>query len=272
MHNINIPETQEIVKQMFIDGSSVLQIMRALNLKYDQSLYNLLKREGLYVKRPISDSFRKYPIDQEYFFNIDTEHKAYILGFIVADGSVDFKNKRVKIQLNRQDRDVLEKICVTFNNNIKVTDIMHHGHPHCKVSLNSAVMVNDLMNKGVHPAKSLTMTDEVYKHIPLNLQRHFLRGYFDGDGCLTLGSVYSSGTKYGIDVIGTKDFLEGTFGTYFQTNCKLQKHKSCEMYSWKTSSKQGVIDFLHSIYGDSNIYLDRKYNKFQEYSRTNAPI
>ncbi len=255
---------QEQVVNLYLSGKMPLEIQRELNFKNFQPIFNLLKKKGLYERRE-TRYHRKFEINQEFFKVIDTEEKAYILGFIVADGNVSDVNHRCTIQIHRQDRDVLEKIAEAFDNKIEVKDITHGGFPHCKLSLNSKSMMQDLYNKGLLPRKSKTMTGEIYTYIPDNLKKHFLRGYFEGDGHVTLGAKYSSGTKYVIDIIGTKEFLEATFGTYFKTNCKLNAYKSCDMFSWKTASKKGVLDFLHEIYDGSTIYMNRKFNKFKEF-------
>ena len=107
--------------------------------------------------------------------------------------------------------------------------------------------------------KSMTMNSNVIKNIPEKYIYHFLRGYFDGDGNITYGVKYSSGTKYLVQIIGTQDFLENTFDKYFETNCSLYKYKTCNMFCWKISKKSQVDNFINLLYRDSNIYLKRKY-------------
>ena len=233
------------------------------SMKNFQPIYALLKKEGVFVyKRNVEKSIRRYSLDERFFEVIDTEDKAYSLGFIVADGSVDDKCGRVKISLHEKDVDVLEKISIAMGSESPISFIPKKNQR--AVCFNSRIMVNDLARIGVLPRKSLTMDASVWDHVPVELQRHFLRGYLDGDGCIFLNKKYSSGTKYLVQVIGTEDFLRGTFDEYYPTTCKLYKYKTCEMHCWKLSSKAGCMEFLSKIYDNSTIYLERKFQKYSE--------
>jgi hypothetical protein len=93
------------------------------------------------------------------------------------------------------------------------------------------------------------------------LIRHFIRGYFDGDGCIT-HHTYSKCVSPAISVLGTKVFLQNIL-----ENCKLSanfRHDS--RHSENTFSlefnKINGIAFINYLYSNTNIYLDRKYNKY----------
>lgn len=56
------------------------------------------------------EKLRKYEIDENYFDIIDSEHKAYTLGFLYADGYNNEKKNIVKISLMEDDIDILKQI------------------------------------------------------------------------------------------------------------------------------------------------------------------
>lgn len=244
-------------------GKTPVQIQADLGLKYFQPIYTLLQKEGVFISRKnVEKTVRKYSLEERFFQTIDTEEKAYSLGFIVADGSVDDACGRVKIALHMKDVDILEKISKAMGSSSPISEIASKNQR--VVSFNSAQMVRDLHALGVYPRKSLTMSDEVWGHVPEELQRHFLRGYLDGDGCIFLNKKYSSGVKYLVQVIGTEEFLRGTFDKFYPTTCKLYKYTTCEMHCWKLSSKASCLEFLTILYDNSKIYLDRKFKQVSE--------
>lgn len=75
--------------------------------------YNLLKT---------SRTCNRYSVNQEFFKDIDTEEKAYWLGFLYADGCIykgASKNSyRMQINIQASDSDVLEK----FKNSIQANN------------------------------------------------------------------------------------------------------------------------------------------------------
>ena len=64
----------------------------------------------------------------------------------------------------------------------------------CEVSLSGKKIVKDLEEKGLHPNKTFTIK---YPEISEELERHFLRGYFDGDGCIRISTDKRDGSKRG---------------------------------------------------------------------------
>lgn len=254
-------ESESIVN-MYVEGKSVLQICAHLygNPRCGLTkVYAAIKKAGVYQVRGNASYSRKYLVNEGYFAEIDDQYKAYIIGFIAADGYIDEVRGRVIISLHRKDRDILEKIRACLSSTSPIKDHCRDGYLKSTLSICSRRVTTDLVKAGLRQGKSLTMTRDVYINIPEHLKSHFLRGYFDGDGCMTLGIRYSSGTKYLIQIIGTEDFLLGSFNSYIPTTCKLYKYKTCNMFCYKISSKAQVLKFLEIIYKDSDIHLNRKF-------------
>ena len=265
-------EKQEIFN-LYKSGLTGKEIQQKLNLKYFQPIYRVLKKHPDYI--PYSNGrnqIRKYTLNEDYFSEINTEEKAYIIGFIAADGHVDETAKRLKITLATKDKDILEKIriCLGSNTNIKDFEKKSHfsyGKPifyHSTVEFCSKKLVEDLVKLSLINNKTYSLNQELIKFIPEHLVRHFLRGYFDGDGHVSYGNKYSSGVKYNIEVVGNIEFLESTFYKYFPTtNKKFHYPKSKQAWAYKISSKKRVDEFLTYIYKDSVIYLNRKYEVYK---------
>lgn len=129
----------------------------------------------------------RYTLNEKYFTNIDCQEKAYLLGFIYADGFVGDKNHN-NIVISINDRDLLEEISklLEFTGTIRRTSKGGFENSKEGVSLNfsSTIMAKRLRQIGLYPNKSLTLTK--FPKIDKSLERHFIRGYFDGDGSIYL--------------------------------------------------------------------------------------
>ena len=120
---------------------------------------------------------------------------------------------------------------------------------------------NTLNNLGCTPQKSLTLKFPTYEKVPKELIRHFIRGYFDGDGSLCVTEKTRS-----IDVLGTYDFLyQLCLESGIDTNkIYVSKSKSNKVFRIVLGSKSDLYNFSKYMYDDCNIYLDRKYEKFKK--------
>lgn len=252
---------EDRILELYNSGMQPVQISKELGLKHHQPIYNFLKKTGNFIKHKNGNgTLRKYSLNETFFDIIDSEAKAYSLGFIAADGFVDELNHRIKISLNVQDIDVLEKIRDSIgSDNPIVHFVKDKKYNHCSICFNSKILVERLVELGLCMGKSLTMTSRIYNHIPDTLKIHFLRGYFDGDGHVTYGTKYSSGTKYNITIVGTLDFLQNTYQPRFPSKNQIFKYKTCNMYGWRLSSQKNVDNFLHIIYDNASIFLNRKH-------------
>lgn len=213
-----------------------------------------------------------YTCDYHYFENIDTEEKAYWLGFLTADGWISKNQEKnsgiTGIELQYSDINHLKKFNKSISGNYKITDrwrecnLRQNGKKHrsCVIKIYSLIMYEDLVNLGFTNQKSY---DCKIPKIDKELIRHFMRGYFDGDGrfaltnksfcvgLLTASSDLSDDLKEVLKSINIH-FCEGSYVSEFNT----------KMYTIDINRKMDKIKFLDYIYKDCNIYLDRKYKKY----------
>ena len=132
----------------------------------------------------------------------------------------------------------------------------------CSTVITNRHLWNALNEKGCVPNKSLILTfpnESIFKD--KSLIRHFIRGYFDGDG--TLGkyqhSKSNSTREASLMFVGTESFLidlQKYIGKGYlmqKTNCGPLTYR----LSYSTSKAEKVAEYM---YKDSSIYLERKYN------------
>lgn len=168
----------ESIFARYYAGESPTNLCKELSIT-TTTFYNHLKKRGL----PNRNGRRKLSNDS-FFKRIDTEEKAYWLGFIVADGCVQSKrfgssNNCVSISLAKKDEAHLTKFLTSICSNTPITQTVENSHNIVKVGIYSLEMVEDLIALGVTVRKSATAT---VPDIPPELLPHFYRGLFDGDG------------------------------------------------------------------------------------------
>lgn len=112
---------------------------------------------------------------------------AYVLGYIYADGSLDDSPymRGKYIQIASIDEDSVQRIKNWLSSEHKITKKKSHftGSKFCfMLRIGSHKIYNDLFKFGLYPNKSLTIN---FPKIPQKYLGHFIRGYFDGDGCIS---------------------------------------------------------------------------------------
>ena len=223
-------------------------------------------------------------IRHDFFKNISTELQAYLLGFFASDGSIDEKRKTMRIHLSKKDDELVYLFKDSISPDARIFTIQPHdgiGRSGKKihagesfgVDITSAILTKDLVLLGFGYRKSYS--DLSMNNISDNLKPHFIRGYFDGDGCITGWKNVEANKKdrirYSFDICGKKSKLLNEFKLWFTNNninLNLNYLKRDDMYRIKTSSKIEISKIFNLLYNNSNFYLTRKFDKFNYYVNT----
>lgn len=242
----------------------------------NQSLTKYLKDLNLYDES--RKRINKKAYNEHFFDSIDTEEKAYWLGFIFADGYIyssplDASKKRIdwnfELCVKGDDKEHMEKFAkaIEYNKELHVTKAGNHRHTRCRVCLSSEILWKQLNSLGCVPRKSLTLKfpdESIFKS--KDLIRHFIRGYFDGDGCISYGNKEHTIPTY--QILGTKEFLEDVMKhlnikeTLFHNH-----HDKDNLTMYIHSSNKKAMQLFHKLYDNCSIYLNRKYERFIYFCR-----
>lgn len=225
------------------------------NLRYQ------IKKQGLSARNH-SEAARQYRLNENYFSEIDSRDKAYILGLIYADGcntrhSIVITLHKNDIKLLEQIRDLvfLDPIPIKVKKDNCATLYIHNKQ-----------IKEDLEYKwGVIPNKSLQTV------FPNNLNSKyyadFIRGYFDGDGSITTWVNAKNYFLCNFEVLGTLEFLEKIQEILIE-NLNLSKTKIYNTASKVKVLKYGgrinvtkIRDFLYCNLDKNSLFLDRKHAK-----------
>ena len=200
------------------------------------------------------------------FEKIDTEEKAYWLGFLYADGSVGSKEDKIELGLAEKDLKHIEKFKTFMNINNKIS--YREKTKSYRMSFRSAQCKQDLINKGCVPKKSLILNFPNENQVPKYLIRHFIRGYFDGAGWFT-----NTEKCFQVGIIGTENFINGFLDSIENIDKKnkiFDVHREDGAKRYVFGAYNDVLNFLNWIYKDSNIYLDRKYASYLDFIKNGS--
>lgn len=223
---------------------------------------------NLETRRKLSLAHRKYNLDETFFGKIDTEEKAYWLGFFAGDGTITDRN-RLKLRLAFKDGEHLKK----FKNAVKWTgkDYYHKHTNALEVSFRSLKMTQDLACYFVTSRKTYTVK---FPDVPKLLEKHFIRGVFDADGCINKAMRMTRGKSgqiyicYGgeFNIESNKEFASAIQGRLVKLGLPLNSLN----YPGKRINRvrYGGINQLRKIYNylyeGATIFLERKKKLFEE--------
>lgn len=134
------------------------------------------------------------------------------------------------------------------------------------LKVNSTEMCEDLMRHGVIPRKSLTCT---FPDLKKDLIRHFVRGYFDGDGCITKEKVND---RWNINITGNESFLLSLHSILKENEIQtgVYKIKRSKAKALEAGSLKALTNLYEYLYKDATVYLERKFQKYNEYMKEKA--
>lgn len=219
------------------------------------------------IKKIKGNHYRKYFHDFDFFENIDTEEKAYWLGFMFADGYiVNHENRYGEdsfgLTLAEDSLDSIEKFKKSLHatNPILYDNSKSIGQSLAKIVLTSQKTVNDLIDKGCVKQKSLVLQPP--KKVPEKLLSHFIRGFFDGDGSLTKYN-YNNYPSYNIEFTTTYEMAIWLRDIFGKGDVRKEKRRDFTWY-YSIGGNRQVLDICHYMYDEATIWMDRKYARYQE--------
>ena len=246
---------EKLIIENYNKGMSAGEILKLTNYKSQTSIFNILKKHGIKrrTKAGVGDEF----LNHDFFEKIDSEVKAYLLGYFYADGNV-FPRKNaqtnIRIELNKKDIKILE----LFKHNWNTKNAINKTRKECyKISIHSNKMQKDLEKWNIIPNKSYSKNGLI---IPKGFENHFLRGVMDGDGW-----VYLRNKRPTIGFCGTKESMT-IINDFLKEKLKIEAGK---VYCYENkvpfilfTSKEDVKKVKEFLYKDATYFLERKKKVF----------
>lgn len=247
----------EQVLELFRQGMPLVQISEKFGCTRS-NIGHILRRRGITYHRDYSTTRYsrngRYKINGDFFETIDTEAKAYFLGVMYSDGSVSTH----QFYLKMKDEDVIQQFKQVLQAETPIRRIENPFSAYI-FEVSCKKLCNDLAMQGCVPNKTRVIQMPKLRD---DLYRHFIRGFFDGDGCVHLDDkIYHC--QFDITCASLKflEELRPIITANAITNGGINKEKNYDVWHLRYSGHQ-VIKILDWLYEDSNFYLKRKHDKY----------
>ena len=199
--------------------------------------------------------------------------KAYFLGLMFSDGNLYITKKNnyaISLCLQEKDKAIIE----TFRDYIAPEHKIYfvnkqnskwHRQNQYKLLFYNAIIGKQLIKLGCIPAKSLKLEFPILEK---HLIRHFIRGYFDGDGCISSYKRKNGYNSFSISLTSTQNFCIAT-KQILQTELNIAPTLYMRFANGITAElsfggNQQIYKFMNWLYDDATVCLQRKHEKFLE--------
>lgn len=277
--------SDEQIKQMYLSGNSLNDIAKvAQDTKSLMALRNRLHELGVNTnvsqkkyRYKLSKTHKKYKLNEHIFDVIDNEEKAYWLGFLMADGYNHESKNCVALRLQVEDKEILEKYRKFLETDVpiysftRLTRINKLKKEYCEVNICSVYFSTQLAKLGCIQGKTYTLE---FPNIKESLYNHFIRGFFDGDGCLSIKDrkdrrIKGACMNYTFNISGKESVLLKIQDILVnllhitKTPLKIQKNNFAKILQY--GGRKVVTKIMNYLYDNATIYLKRKHDLYLKY-------
>jgi transposase len=247
---------EDRIIELYSENKSYSQIAKILNTNHCLVSRIIRKNNFIYKSR----GNRRYALDENYFDQIDSPDKAFILGTILTDGcnSINCGRRVICIELKSDDKPLLEYINTCFGSNRPL--YYRKSKDTFRLNINSRIISDDLLKFGCTCPKSLTL--EYPYLLDDKYFEYFLSGCIFGDGW-----VYNE-NNFSVGLSGTKDLLEKIMNKItMKTGLKnsITPESNCKTLFRITFGGDSAVKICNFIFKNAPFIMKRKYLPFKEY-------
>ena len=264
--------TQEIKEEIIYRYSQEYDSLAELSRNYSittAAIKKLLLENNIHIRdrreqTHFTNMKRAKSCNDNYFSEINTYNKAWLIGFLASDGTIRKERNSIKIGLSARDREILEKIKQEVSIDRDILEYTSsNGFDIVQLEWTSMQQKQDLAKYGVVPNKT-------YNNLSLpcfeddNYTLAYILGYFDGDGSISLSPqgylrfrlcCYTESLLKDIAI-----FFQNKYGATYS----LSKDPNRQMYELSISTLYAK-DIFNDMYNLNTLHLNRKYQKYLEY-------
>jgi intein-encoded DNA endonuclease-like protein len=204
--------------------------------------------------------------NMSYYYNLNffdkiNEESSYFIGLLFADGSINNKG-RVTLNLSEKDVELIQIFKKKLKTNKPIFSVKKTNSS--SFSFQNKIISEQLNNFGLIPNKSLIL--KFSEKIPNEFLKDYIRGYFDGDGCVSIKKGKNT-SSLRVHFVGTYEMLHGIQNVLINelniTKTKInQLTKDKNTFQFEIRRKNDIQLFKDFIYYDNCICLSRKKEKF----------
>lgn len=254
-----IPEEEVITR--YKNGESCQTIADFFHVTF-HTISDILEKNN--ISR--NNKYKNLKLNENYFENIDTNDKAYFLGFMLTDGNISLKENIIRLSLSSKDEEILTVFKEKTGNENKICVREDEKHSERTFQLRSKKWKDDLAKYGVIPQKTFSCEIPVLSE---NMMPHLIRGMIDGDGWISEKShqIGFCGNEKTVNQL--KAYLVKTLNIY---DVKVI-HTETNLWQVTWASQKDILKIGNYIYQNKdNCYLTRKYNNFLQIIQDNTEV
>jgi hypothetical protein len=273
MYKRKLKHDYDAIYQRHLAGETILNISKDTGI-HISSIYTHFQKNKWTYNKNIQIRQAGYFVNDNYLDNIDNEDKAYFLGWLLSDGCI--KNNSISLKLKYNDEYIIREMFNKFSNGYKMGTDKNSR----RMSLSSTKMISALKKLGC--VENKTKVGFNLPNISNDLFRHFVRGYFDGDGTIGIRSDRLNQIHVSICSIDNK-FLIQLQEKLYEHNILSVIHKenrngkslkrpdgiyytnNKDMFRLIIPTHKEKLKFYEFLYNDCTIKLIRKYDKYKKY-------
>ena len=224
-----------------------------------------LKKMGVKIRNPqeAQKECRAYNVNDNYF-KIQSHNMAYILGFLASDGGISKNTNHFTIDIQRTDEEILYKIKEELKFEGPISHYVNsHGCKYSRLRVCSHTIKQDLAHYGIIPQKTFTLTPPLFLDEQYFIS--YIRGYFDGDGCIWINyekysyNWYICGARKEV-IEWMQQVLLNRYGIITSLAASTQTLSQGDpFYSIQVYKKETILKLFEILYIPNSIYMERKY-------------
>lgn len=254
---------EKLICREYINGATNKKLSEKYKV-HRTTIQRILIRNNIELRKQNKTSRKHIPI--AFKEGVRNTKDAYLLGLIFSDGNLS--RNCIEISLHEKDKQILSDI----SNYVYGKEVLsyrkarilskNNKNYNCagqyRFRITSKEIVSCLRPLGLKEKKSLTLE---YPKINSKFDKDFIRGYFDGDGCIS--NPYKK-RNLQISIVGSHSFckvLHKKLLEYLNINIKLEQ-KTDNVSSIRIYGKNQVKIFCDWIYKDANLKINRKYKRY----------
>jgi dUTP pyrophosphatase len=194
----------------------------------------------------------RHSIPENFLEEIDDEFSAYLLGWIASDGHI--ATDGVYISIHIKDAKILDAIARKIGDPSLCT--LSEKHQRANLALSRQSVAN-AASKWLNVSPGKKSHTVRFPNLKETLIKHFIRGYFDGDGCVS--SPYRDRRQPRASISSQSQIMLESLSSNSNIPATINK----DSVEWNGVK---ALDFLSWIYDEANYYLERKYESYLYWS------
>ncbi len=262
-------QNENLILDKFKETNSINGTAKLFNISFNK-VQKILKDNNLYKEHIF------YTYNENYFDNIDSHEKAYILGFLITDGCNSPQSRHFSLKLKSNDIHIIEQINRILTKNKPIICRKEKKGEYASLYIHNSKMSNRLVELGLPRAKTFKIKPEDW--MMGEFSNSAILGMMDGDGSFYKRVRFQRNAKnpdisWTFSFIGMKcicEMMQKIFKEKLNVNgClgEIAKYKNnpekplCTIRVYGNRQNQILMDWL---YKDSPLKLQRKYNNYLE--------